>query len=133
MGLYTCGPTVYRFVHIGNLRTYLMADWLRRTLDGLGYEVTHVKNITDVGHMRQEYGGARRGQDDRRRAGRGQDARRDRRLLHRRFPCATRPPWASCRPMSFPRATDHVPEMVALTERLLRPWPRLRGRRQRLL
>ncbi len=48
VGLYTCGPTVYRFVHIGNLRTYLMADWLRRTLDGLGHKVAHVKNIRQV-------------------------------------------------------------------------------------
>jgi cysteinyl-tRNA synthetase len=54
VGMYTCGPTVYRFVHIGNLRSYLMADWLRRVLMRRGYDVTHVKNITDVGHMRQE-------------------------------------------------------------------------------
>ena len=52
--MYTCGPTVYRHAHIGNLRTYLMADWIRRVLEGHGYKVTHVKNITDVGHMRQE-------------------------------------------------------------------------------
>ena len=52
--MYSCGPTVYRYIHIGNLRTFLMADWLRRTLAELGYEVRHVKNITDVGHMRVE-------------------------------------------------------------------------------
>ena len=52
--VYTCGPTVYRDAHIGNLRSYLMADWIRRTLQVLGHEVTHIKNITDVGHMRQE-------------------------------------------------------------------------------
>ena len=52
--MYTCGPTVYRYAHIGNLRSYLMADWIRRALMHRGYEVTHVKNITDVGHMRQE-------------------------------------------------------------------------------
>ena len=52
--MYSCGPTVYRYIHIGNLRTFLMADWLRRTLTELGYEVRHVKNITDVGHMRVE-------------------------------------------------------------------------------
>jgi len=49
-GLYTCGPTVYRDAHIGNLRTYLMADWIRRVLELRGLEVHHVKNITDVGH-----------------------------------------------------------------------------------
>ncbi|PKB67850.1 MAG: cysteine--tRNA ligase [SAR202 cluster bacterium Io17-Chloro-G4] len=52
--MYTCGPTVYRDAHIGNLRTYLMADWIRRALEIKGIEVHHVKNITDVGHMRQE-------------------------------------------------------------------------------
>ena len=52
--MYTCGPTVYRDAHIGNLRTYMMADWIRRALTHHGLEVQHVKNITDVGHMRQE-------------------------------------------------------------------------------
>ena len=52
--MYTCGPTVYRDAHIGNLRTYLMADWVRRSLIHSGMQVTHIKNITDVGHMRQE-------------------------------------------------------------------------------
>ena len=52
--MYTCGPTVYRYAHIGNLRTYLMADWIRRILAVDGSEVYHIKNITDVGHMRQE-------------------------------------------------------------------------------
>src|SRR5436305_10774389 len=52
--IYTCGPTVYRPVHLGNLRSYLLADWLKRLLLALGYGVRHVKNITDVGHMRQE-------------------------------------------------------------------------------
>ena len=51
--MYTCGPTVYRDAHIGNLRTYLMADWIRRILEIKGLEVYHIKNITDVGHMRQ--------------------------------------------------------------------------------
>ena len=52
--MYTCGPTVYRYAHIGNLRTYLMADWIRRILAVDGNAVYHIKNITDVGHMRQE-------------------------------------------------------------------------------
>src|SRR5947199_6675402 len=52
--MYSCGPTVYRFIHIGNLRTFTMADWIRRTLIYHGLRVTHIKNITDVGHMRQE-------------------------------------------------------------------------------
>ncbi len=49
--LYTCGPTVYDYVHIGNLRSYVMADTLRRALEVSGFTVKHVKNITDVGHL----------------------------------------------------------------------------------
>ena len=54
VSMYTCGPTVYRDAHIGNLRTYMMADWIRRALTHHGLQVHHIKNITDVGHMRQE-------------------------------------------------------------------------------
>jgi len=50
-GLYTCGPTVYNYAHIGNLRTYIFEDVLRRTLEHAGYRVRHVMNITDVGHL----------------------------------------------------------------------------------
>ena len=52
--IYTCGPTVYRESHLGNLRSYLMADWIKRILINSGSHVLHIKNITDVGHMRQE-------------------------------------------------------------------------------
>ncbi|MFW5653916.1 MAG: cysteine--tRNA ligase [Planctomycetota bacterium] len=48
---YTCGPTVYDFAHIGNFRSFLAADVLRRYLDFIGFEVEHVMNMTDVGHM----------------------------------------------------------------------------------
>lgn len=51
VGLYTCGPTVYNYAHIGNLRTYIFEDILRRTLEFNGYSVKHVMNITDVGHL----------------------------------------------------------------------------------
>ena len=49
--IYTCGPTVYHFAHIGNLRTYTMEDVLEKYLRYLGYDVTRVMNITDVGHL----------------------------------------------------------------------------------
>ena len=49
--MYTCGPTVYHFAHIGNLRTYIMEDILERTLRYLGYDVKRCMNITDVGHL----------------------------------------------------------------------------------
>ncbi len=51
VGLYTCGPTVYNFAHLGNMRTYIFEDLLRRMLEFNGYEVKHVMNITDVGHL----------------------------------------------------------------------------------
>lgn len=51
VGLYTCGPTVYGTAHLGNLRTYIFEDILRRTLALNGYNVKHVMNITDVGHL----------------------------------------------------------------------------------
>ncbi|PIT86232.1 MAG: cysteine--tRNA ligase [Candidatus Magasanikbacteria bacterium CG10_big_fil_rev_8_21_14_0_10_43_6] len=51
VGLYTCGPTVYNYAHVGNLRTYVFEDVLKRILKHIGYKVTHVMNITDVGHL----------------------------------------------------------------------------------
>lgn len=51
VGLYTCGPTVYNYAHIGNLRTYIFEDILQRTLEEKGYTVKRVMNITDVGHL----------------------------------------------------------------------------------
>lgn len=70
IGLYTCGPTVYHYAHLGNLRTYLFEDLLKRTLLYNNYEVKHVMNVTDVGHLvgdgdmgedRMEMGSAREG------------------------------------------------------------------------
>ena len=118
VGIYSCGPTVYRDVHIGNLRTYLLADWLRRTLEARGYQVTHVKNITDVGHMRQEL--LERGEDKvvaaALAAGKTpqqiaqeytQSFLRDEAALH------IKPAHV------FPRATEHVTQMIEMTERLV--------------
>jgi cysteinyl-tRNA synthetase len=51
VGMYTCGPTVYHFAHIGNLRSYIMEDVLEKTLRYAGYDVKRVMNITDVGHL----------------------------------------------------------------------------------
>ncbi|MGY0373004.1 cysteine--tRNA ligase [Clostridium sp. JNZ J1-5] len=52
--MYTCGPTVYNFAHIGNLRTYIFEDVLKKALEYEGYEVTHMMNITDVGHLQSD-------------------------------------------------------------------------------
>lgn len=51
VGIYSCGPTVYKYAHIGNLRTYVFMDLLVRILRYDGYKVKSVMNITDVGHL----------------------------------------------------------------------------------
>src|SRR5690349_4870067 len=112
--IYTCGPTVYRPVHLGNLRSYLLADCLRRLLLARGYRVRHVKNITDVGHMRQEL------------LDRGEDKVVAEALrsgvtsiqIAQRFTDEFLADEARIRILPadvFPRATDHVERMVAIT------------------
>ena len=54
VGIYSCGPTVYRDIHIGNFRTFIITDWLRRVLEYNGYDVFLVRNITDVGHLQND-------------------------------------------------------------------------------
>jgi len=54
VGMYTCGPTVYDYIHIGNIRSYMSSDVLRRYLEYQGYEVRAIKNITDVGHLTED-------------------------------------------------------------------------------
>ena len=49
--IYTCGPTVYNYAHIGNMRAYIFMDTLRKILKYDGYTLNHVMNITDVGHL----------------------------------------------------------------------------------
>jgi cysteinyl-tRNA synthetase len=116
--MYSCGPTVYRYVHIGNLRTFTMADWIRRALDYHGLAVTHIKNITDVGHMRQD------------RVDLGEDKMIAQALAEGKTPWdiaafytdAFLRDEARLRILPahvYPRATAHIPEMIALTQRLL--------------
>ena len=54
VGMYTCGPTVYNYAHIGNLRTYIFEDVLKKSLEYTGYNVNHVMNVTDVGHLQSD-------------------------------------------------------------------------------
>ena len=61
--MYSCGPTVYDFAHIGNFRSFLFADVIRRSLEFFGYKVHHVMNITDVGHMTDDSNADGGGQD----------------------------------------------------------------------
>jgi len=116
--MYTCGPTVYRPVHVGNLRSYLLADWLRRTFELFGYRVTHVKNITDVGHMRQDA------------VDRGEDKVLAAAVAAGKTPMQLAAYYEAAfhederkigiLPASvYPRATEHVGEMIALIEGLI--------------
>ena len=112
--IYTCGSTVYRYAHIGNLRTYLFGDLLRRVLEYLGYEVLYAKNITDVGHMRETgedpilLAAEVEGKSPHEIAEFYTDAwLEDERLLN--MPRAD----------VMPRATEHIAEMIAMTETLL--------------
>ncbi|MFW6248124.1 MAG: class I tRNA ligase family protein, partial [bacterium] len=116
VGLYCCGPTVYNYAHIGNLRTYVFEDVLRRVLERNGYEVKHVMNITDVGHLTDDA-----------------DEGEDKMLVGARQRGMTvwdvadhftkaffadierlnvKMPTVAC------KATDHIPEMQALVKRL---------------
>ncbi|GAB4465021.1 MAG: cysteine--tRNA ligase [Armatimonadaceae bacterium] len=116
IGLYTCGPTVYNFAHIGNLRTFLFEDLLTRTLRFNGYEVTWVMNITDVGHMtsdedagedKMKVAAEREGLDPWSIARKYEEAFiRDLERLNIR------------RPDILPRATEHVEEMIKLNQML---------------
>ncbi|MBZ9606808.1 cysteine--tRNA ligase [Clostridium estertheticum] len=54
VGMYTCGPTVYNYAHIGNLRTYIFEDVLKKSLEYFNYKVKHVMNVTDVGHLQSD-------------------------------------------------------------------------------
>ena len=116
--MYTCGPTVYRDAHIGNLRSYLMADWVRRILELQGLEVQHIKNITDVGHMRQEV--LEQGEDKVIAAAiaEGKTPAQIAQFYTERF-LADEASLNIHRPMELPKATDHIPEMLEITEDLV--------------
>lgn len=122
VGMYTCGPTVYGKVHIGNIRSYLMADILRRLLEHDGYEVRHIKNITDVGHLTE---------DDTAQGDTGEDKIAKKALAEKKTPQEIARFYENyfreteermnILPASyFPRATAHVPQMIHLIETLIK-------------
>ncbi|MGI8588516.1 MAG: cysteine--tRNA ligase [Chloroflexia bacterium] len=117
VGLYTCGPTVYDFQHIGNMRTYLFEDILKRVLLYNGYDVTHVMNITDVGHLtsdadegedKMEVGAGRTGKSP------AEIARYYTEVFFGDFDSLN-----CLRPTIICPATEHIPEMIALIECLM--------------
>jgi cysteinyl-tRNA synthetase len=116
--MYTCGPTVYRYAHIGNLRTYLMADWIRRVLGSEGVEVFHVKNITDVGHMRQEL--VESGGDKMILAALAEGKTTEEIAQYYAESFHQDEEWVNIlQAHVFPWATHHIPEMIEIVEKLL--------------
>jgi cysteinyl-tRNA synthetase len=116
--MYTCGPTVYRYIHIGNIRAFLVADLIRRAFTAQGYEVKHIKNITDVGHMRQEM------------LEQGEDKVIAEALAQGKTPYEIADFYTEAfladesksnilRAQEFPKATDHIPEMITMVQQLL--------------
>jgi cysteinyl-tRNA synthetase len=113
--MYTCGPTVYRYAHVGNLRSFILADLIRRVALYHGLRVLHVKNVTDVGHLRDE--GFDRGQDPML-VQAGLEAKSVEEIA-RAYEAAFHADEAAVNILPahiFPRATEHIPEMIRLAE-----------------
>ena len=110
VGMYTCGPTVYDYQHIGNFRTFLFEDVLKRVLEWNGYSVTHVMNITDVGHLVSD---ADEGEDKMEKGARrtGKSAWEIARLYTESFLEDMRALNIEP-PTRLPRATDHIREQI---------------------
>ncbi|OYW46558.1 MAG: cysteine--tRNA ligase [Sphingomonadales bacterium 32-68-7] len=112
--VYSCGPTVYNYPHIGNMRAYVFADVLGRTLSWKGYALTHVINITDVGHLTDD---ADAGEDKLERA-----AAANRQSIWDIAEHYKQAYWADVRalnirqPAQWTVATDYVPQMIAFAE-----------------
>src|SRR5262245_35425792 len=115
--MYNCGPTVYGRAHIGNLRSFLLADTLRRWLELSGYQVRQVMNITDVGHIQ---GDADEGED--KLEAQARKEKKDPWEISRHF---TRLFFQDLEELAFrralvnPRASEHIPEMLAIIEGLI--------------
>jgi cysteinyl-tRNA synthetase len=111
VGLYTCGPTVYDYQHIGNFRTFLFEDLLKRVLEWNGYRVRHVMNITDVGHLTSD---ADTGEDKMEKGARrtGKSAWEIARMYTDAFLADMRALNIEA-PAILCRATDHIAEQIA--------------------
>ena len=116
VGIYTCGPTVYWFAHIGNMRTYVQEDILKRTLIHNGYKVKHVMNITDVGHL---VGDSNIGEDKIKLEARKEhkSAYEVARFYEEAFVNDIKR-LNIIMPDVMPRATEHINEMLALIKKL---------------
>jgi cysteinyl-tRNA synthetase len=116
VGMYTCGPTVYNYAHLGNLRTYLFEDILKRVLISDGYSVKHIMNITDVGHLTSD---ADEGEDKMEKG-----ARREKKTvwdIAKFYTDAFKKNLKDLHiepPTKWVRATDHIKEQLTLIQAL---------------
>ena len=117
VSLYTCGPTVYNYAHIGNLRTYIFEDILKRVLTYNGFDVNHVMNITDVGHLTSD---ADEGEDKLEKGAKreGKTAWEVAEFYTKAFKddlakLNILPPTTYC------KATDNIPEQIAIVQKLI--------------
>jgi len=114
--LYACGPTVYHYAHIGNLRTYVFEDILVRALRRANFQVTHVMNITDVGHL---VGDGDAGEDKME-----EGARRTGKNIWEIADFYAKVFFSDLHKLNvgdaqiIPKATDHIPEMIELVQKL---------------
>ena len=133
VGFYGCGPTVYNYAHIGNLRAYVFDDILVRTLRFLGYEVKHVMNITDVGHLSGD-DADESGEDKMVKSAkeRGKSVLEIARLLYRGLLRAMPRASMSMVPDVVCKATEHIDDMIALIRSDRGKGLHLPGRRQSL-
>lgn len=121
-GVYTCGPTVYDYAHIGNLRSYIFADILKRVLAFNDYKVKHVMNITDVGHLVSD---ADAGEDKMMKALKREKLEPTKSSMFKLANKYTRAFQTDIKklnikePSTWCKATDHIKEMVGLVKILL--------------
>jgi cysteinyl-tRNA synthetase len=116
--IYSCGPTVYRYVHVGNLRTFMLPDLLRRSLEYLGYETEQVMNITDVGHLTEDT--FDRGEDKMLVSARLENKSPEEIAAH--YTTAFMEDAAKLnlrRADQYPHATHYIPQMIDLIEKLI--------------
>ena len=116
--MYTCGPTVYRYAHVGNMRTFMLGDLIRRVLLLEGAEVRWIMNITDVGHMTDDAGDAGRDRMDLAVEDEGLSPAEIAEKYTRAF-LEDADAVGIQRADRYPKATDHIPEMVELIQRLI--------------
>jgi cysteinyl-tRNA synthetase len=120
--MYSCGPTVYDYAHIGNFTAYIFADTVRRYLEHLGYEVKFIFNITDVGHLTE---------DDIGQADSGEDKMLEAALKEKKDPMEIAHFYTDIffknaeqlnlkKAHFYPRATAHVPQMIKIIETLIK-------------